>query len=265
MNIIALDDDKKSLEELVSYIRECRPQDNINGFSDSAELLDFAGKNKCDTAFLDLRLKSGIETAKKLKEHNNCINIILISDCTRYAISAMKMHASGYIEKPVTAKKIQTELSDLRYPVSDKKYLLKVKCFGNFDVYLPDGTPLRFERSKAKELFAYLVYRQNSSCTIREIAARLFENEFYDKKHQVYLQKIISSMMNTLKTCGAENVIIKNYNSLSANSELLDCDFYRFISQETNTSDKYTGEFMAQYSWAEFINGYLERISQGKL
>ena len=42
-----------------------------------------------------------------------------------YANEAMKMHASGYLMKPVTAEDIQAELRDLRYPIFEKKeYLL---------------------------------------------------------------------------------------------------------------------------------------------
>jgi two-component SAPR family response regulator len=55
-----------------------------------------------------------------------------------------------------------------------------------------DNVPLHFERSKAKEIFAYLIYKHGASCTIREIAAILFEDEPYDRKQQWHIQKIIS-------------------------------------------------------------------------
>jgi len=118
--------------------------------------------------------------------------------------------------------------------------------------------------SSFREMFAYLVYRQGASCTIKEIAARLFENEAFDKKKQIYIQKIISVMMKSLKSVGAEKAVNKKYNSLSVNTGLIDCDFYDFICEDSTCRHKYTGEFMAQYSWAEHVNGYLERISQGK-
>ncbi|MBQ8435928.1 MAG: hypothetical protein IJX24_08000, partial [Oscillospiraceae bacterium] len=56
----------------------------------------------------------------------------------------------------------------------------------------------------------------------------------------------------------------KKYNSLSVDTSLIDCDFYNFIREDGICNNKYTGEFMAQYSWAEHMNGYFERISQSK-
>jgi two-component SAPR family response regulator len=208
---------------------------------------------------------TGIELGQQLKELMPNVNIIFVTGYSEYTGEAMDMHASGYIMKPVTAEKVAQELEDLRYPVNDSNNVtLSIKCFGNFEVYLPDGDILRFERAKAKEVFAYLVYRQGASSTIKEIAARIFENEEYDLRHQMYLQKIISSMMKTLKQINAEHIIIKAYNSISVNTEFIDCDYYHAVNQEPHALNTYTGEFMAQYSWAEYMNGYLYRLASGK-
>jgi len=104
----------------------------------------------------------------------------------------------------------------------------------------------------------------NNTNGVSDDIARLFENEAFDKKKQIYIQKIISVMMKSLKSVGAEKAVNKKYNSLSVNTGLIDCDFYDFICEDSTCRHKYTGEFMAQYSWAEHVNGYLERISQGK-
>ena len=50
-------------------------------------MLAFAQENKCDVALLDIQMRS------------------------------MRLHASGYIEKPVTEAKLRRELDDLRHPV----------------------------------------------------------------------------------------------------------------------------------------------------
>lgn len=80
----------------------------------------------------------------------------------------------------------------LRFPIVPKNNaLLRVQCFGNFDVFTPGGEHVRFERSKAKEMFAYLIHKQGTSCTSREIAAVLFEDEPYDEKNQNLMQTYI--------------------------------------------------------------------------
>ena len=166
----------------------------------------------------------------------------------------MNLHASGYIMKPVTAEKVKKELEDLRFPIEPKSNaLLKVQCFGNFDVFTPDGKPVHFERSRSKEIFAYLIHRHGSSCTIKEIAAALFEDEPYDKKQQNYIQILISAMMKSLKKIGAETVINKSYNSLSVDVNLVDCDYYRFAELDAGAVNAYQNEYMSQYYWADFM------------
>ena len=128
-----------------------------------------------------------------------------------------------------------------------------MQCFGNFDVFTPDGTPVHFERSKSKEVFAYLVHRHGSSCTVKEIAAALFEDEPYDLKQQAYLQKILSAMMKSLKKIGAEKVVNKSYNSMSVNVSLIDCDYYRFLELDAGAVNSYQSEYMSQYYWADFM------------
>jgi two-component SAPR family response regulator len=125
------------------------------------------------------------------------------------------------------------------------------------------GEPIKFNRTKAKELFAYLVYRRGSSCSTRELAAVLFEDSEHSTKQMLYLQKIVSSMMQTLREYNAAAVIHKTYNAIALNDEAVDCDYYRFLKMDVPSINTYTGEFMTQYSWAEFVAGYLDRITTG--
>ena len=168
------------------------------------------------------------------------------------------MKASGYIMKPVSKDDVARELSDLRFPIIPQaNALLRVQCFGNFDVFTPDGKHVRFERSKAKEVFAYLVHKHGSSCTTREIFAIIFEDEPYEKKLQNLLQTYIYAMIKSLKDVGAEDVIVRSYNALAVNPDLIDCDYYRFQQLDAGAINSYETEYMSQYEWAEFLyNGF---------
>ena len=260
MKILCLDDEELALKMLQMAVEKARPDAEVLGFDDQDDLLDEAEKGGCDVAFLDIHMRgmNGVTVAKKLKEINRKMNIIFVTGFSEYAGEAMGLHASGYIMKPVTKEKIEAELSDLRFPIVPKNNtLLKVRCFGNFDVFLPDGTPLKFERSKAKEIFAYLVHRCGSGCSTKEITAALFEDEPYDKTQQSYLQTLISAMNKSLKKAGVEKVINKSYNSLSVNVDLLDCDYYRFKELDAGAVNAYECEYMNQYYWADFLyNGF---------
>lgn len=257
MVIVAVDDEKPARILLENTLRAVRPEAEIHIFSEPEELLEYVEQNSADIAVLDINMYNdlnGVMLAKRLKEINVKINIIFATAHEGYIKDAMSMHASGYIVKPVTEEAVRRELDDLRHPLTEEKNaLLKVRCFGNFDVFTLDNVPVHFERLKAKEVFAYLVYKHGTSCTIREIAAVLFEDAPYDRKQQGYTQKIISSLMNTLKDYGARDLVIKKYNSLAIRPELIDCDSYRFEKMDVAAIDSYVNEYMAQYSWAEFI------------
>lgn len=263
MTIIAVDDEKIALECLIEAIRESLPTARVYGFRGGKEALEFVRENGCQIAFLDIEMREmgGVMLAQELRNLRPDINIIFTTGYAEYACDAFKLHASGYILKPITGEKVKKEINDLRYPLeTEKEIVLRIQCFGNFDVFDKEGKMVHFARSKAKELLAYLVHRQGTSCTIKEIAAVLFEDAPYDLKQQSYLQTIISSMLQTLKSIGAGNVIQKSYNNLALNTSLVDCDYYNYLQKETETEPIYLGEYMSQYGWAETVAAYLNEI-----
>ena len=81
----------------------------------------------------------------------------------------------------------------------------------------------------------------------------IFEDEPYEKKLQNLLQTYIYAMIKSLKEIGAEDVIVRSYNALAVNPDLLDCDFYRFKELDAGAVNAYECEYMNQYSWADFL------------
>ena len=94
---------------------------------------------------------------------------------------------------------------------------------------------------------------------MRELASVLFEDRPYTLSVQRQMQTIIAAMMKALRAVGAEHVVVKNYNSLSVDVDAIDCDYYRFLAGDASAVNAYTGEYLANYSWAEFVVGYLDR------
>ena len=256
MRILCVDDEQLALQMLEQAVKKAKPDAEVLAFKYQDELLAEAEENGCDIAFLDIHMRgmNGVEVAKRLKKINPKMNIIFVTGYSDYTGDAMRLHASGYIMKPVTKAKVEEELADLRFPITPKSNaLLRVQCFGNFDVFTPDGKPLHFERSKSKEVFAYLVHRRGSSCSTREIAAALFEDEPYGKNQQSYLQTLIAAMNKSLKKVGAGNAIVKSYNALAVDVDKLDCDYYRFQELDAGAVNAYQNEYMSQYYWADFL------------
>lgn len=267
MVIFAADDEAPARRLLVSAIKAAIPDAQVRDFSLGEQLLECAKEEICSIAFLDIEMRdmTGIELAKRLKEIQPRANIVFVTGFGEYKGEAMDMHASGYVTKPVSAEKITNELKYLRNPIdenekgeTESKKLVKVNCFGNFEVYTFEGKPLHFERSKAKELMAYLVFKNGASCSIREIHAALFEDAPFDKRSANYIRQIIASLGKSLSAAGAADVIIRGNDSYSIVKDMIDCDYYRFLNNDKNAEVNYTGEFMNQYSWCEYVTGYLD-------
>ena len=104
MRILCVDDEEMMLQMLEMSVREARPEAEVIGYEDADDLLADAEKNSCDIAFLDIHMRgmNGVEVAKRLKQINPKMNIIFVTGFSEYTGEAMKLHASGYIMKPVT-------------------------------------------------------------------------------------------------------------------------------------------------------------------
>lgn len=65
-------------------------------------------------------------------------------------------------------------------------------------------------------------------------------------------------MLKAFKDIGKGDIILKKYNSISVDISKIDCDYYRFLKGDPEAVNSYGGEFMSNYSWAEFVIGYLD-------
>ena len=250
MRILLVDDEELQLLRLTEAVKNALPADNV--FLSYANPVLAWEENKetpVDIAFLDIDMPviNGILLAKKLKTVNPQVNVIFVTAYNEYALDAYKLHASGYVTKPVNLEKIQEELDGLRYPVELKPTKkLQVKCFGNFEVFA-GGVPVKFSRKKSKELFAYLIDREGAAVNVNELNAILWEE---DKKS--YFRNLIADIQASLKSVGAEDVFIKRRNECFVDVNKIDCDAYEYRKDNPDAIRMYRGEYMAQYSWAIF-------------
>ena len=260
MNVIAVDDEIFALNDLTEVLEECIADTKITGFSKADEALDYARANSIDIAFLDIEMDSmsGLQLAAQLTQINEKTNIIFVTGYSEYALDAFSVYASGYILKPAEKRSVLKALSNLRYPIDTiNQPKLRVKTFSNFEVYV-NGKPLHFPRAKSKELFAYLIHKNGTGCSLRELASVLYEDKEYTSSLQHQLQTIIATMMKALNSDGVGDVINKRYNHLSVDTSKIDCDYYKFLDGDKDAINSYTGEYMMNYSWGEFTIGYLD-------
>lgn len=134
---------------------------------------------------------------------------------------------------------------------------LTVQAFGKFQVFV-DGKAVHFSRSKAKELLAFLVDRRGAGMSTAEIATALYEGKEYNRSVKNQVQTVISELNKALEAVGIRNCLIRNWNSLAVNRDRLQCDYYDFLEGKEGCQ-QFEGEYMTDYSWAEYTTGYLMR------
>lgn len=261
MNILAVDDEpimlwslKNSLEKIFT-----KNDDSVNGFDeidDAMNYVDSLGNEKLDYAFLDIRLRGidGINFATLIKEKQPGVKIVFCTAYSDKALDAFEVNAIGYLLKPITEDKIRNLLKQIEYMFkdSDERAHIEVKTFGNFDVFV-DGKAVIWHRQKAKELLAFLIDKRGTSVTNSEIALALWETDANVKS----VATIISSLRSTLKEYGIEKILVRSRNSTAIDTTKLKCDVYDLYNGSKEAKNLYNGEYMANYSWAEFTNAHL--------
>lgn len=272
MYILALDDEKYALESLAQELELVFPNAEIKEAAKAsaaiawAQSLAEAGES-LSYAFLDIQMRgsNGLEVASQLKVLHPKVNLFFCTAYSEYAIDAFGLYAKGYLLKPVFAKDIENALdemvTDWRSEGNILQRNIRIQTFGNFGVFLNE-TVLTFEREKAKELLAYLVDRHGSTVTTEQIAVVLWEDEPYNRKLKNKTTTIISSLRSTLREHGIEDILIKTWNNLALDVSKVKCDAYDFEKGDPVAINSFRGEYLSNYSWAEFTVGHYMTLGE---
>lgn len=253
INILIVDDELPSLYNLADLVSEVMPKANVFAFDNHLDAFDCASKNIISIALLDVEIPeiSGVELGRRLKNIYPKINIIFATAHNKYAFDASKLFSSGYLLKPITKEALKEQFENLRHPLIPVVRKLKINCFGLFEVY-NNGTPVQFERQKSKEMFAYLVDRQGARVTIGELSSVLYEGSDDEQKNRQNLYSAWFSLKKSLKSINFEDVLIHSQNAYAVDTKLIDCDYYRYLDKDEVAMHSFRGEYMHQYSWAEY-------------
>ncbi len=251
MNTITVDDKQLAVNAMVQTMKEIDPDGNHVGLISAKEAMSYAADHDLDVAFLDIEMPelNGLEMAEELKKLRPKINIVFVTGHVEYALDAYSVFASGYIVKPADTSDVEKVLEHLRHPV-DNEAKLKVRCFGDFEVFA-GGEPLLFKRAKCKEILAYLIDSRGATVSTGELIGALWDGAGNLASRNSQLRTFIADLKKVLTDAGFEKLLIREYNSLAVRTDMVDCDFYRFLNRDAAAIREFTGEYMRQYSWAE--------------
>lgn len=260
MLIFAIDDEPKSLWLLHRTIAQAAPEADIRDYPLGTAAVDaiIAQDLRPDIVFSDIQMPEldGLALAVRLKQVSPLSKIVFVTGYSEYMEEAFRIHASGYVLKPLNEDRIREEIENACPPVEPAPDRLYIQCFGQFEVYW-QNKPLMFGRRQTKELLAFLVDREGATCTAEEIADRLWEGEtdLTALKHRI--RDLIRDLKKTLNGIGMENVILRRSGQLAIQRDLVDCDYYRMLDGDMRAANAFHGEYMKQYSWAEITTGKL--------
>ena len=271
IRMMAVDDEPAMLEEMRDLLAEVAPDATLVTFDGPQAALADVLAHGVDVAFLDIEMgaANGLHLAARIKQACPDARIVFVTGYSQYAVDAFRIHATGYLLKPVDEASLRREL-DFVYAdlargghagawggeqaaaVPSRRHI-EVRTFGGFDVFV-DGRPVRFGRAKSKELLAFLVDHRGVSVTVSRAYSALFEDACDTASHKSYFRVIVAGLRAALRDADASAMLVSGFNSLAVDPGVFDCDYYRFLAGDPVAVNEYRGDYLPDYAWAESRN-----------
>lgn len=120
MTILVVDHNPESLCRTQECIRTCSRTDQVTGFADAAEAMNYIREHDVDILFTEVMMpgETGFSLTRVLKSRRPGAYVIFVTDSPDYAMCAWQAHVNGYLLKPVDVSKIKNEL---QYAVVDDR------------------------------------------------------------------------------------------------------------------------------------------------
>lgn len=138
-----------------------------------------------------------------------------------------------------------------------QKQNLEAKTFGTFTL-LYNNSVIKFSRTKSEELLAYLIFKNGSSVKTKELITALYGKNADSSRYGASLRNLIVDIKHTLSELDIQNFFVTEYNNFRINPEVVKCDYYDFLADDSNAKKNFTGEFMSKFEWAQETTEFLK-------
>ena len=159
MNIIICDDSQRDRENLIellkSYAKEKEQFFEITEYDSGAGLCgDKDALQKCQLVFLDINREDmdGLNAAKKIKEENPKLPIVLVTAYMNYALDGYKVKASRFLLKDTLSETIGECMDDLILEIQKDSRILEFS-FVEGTISLHAADIIYIETSRHKNIF----------------------------------------------------------------------------------------------------------------
>lgn len=267
---IVVDDEWYNLEEIADLVDGTGLIKVVKKYQNPIEALEEAEEYKPELAFLDIEMPEidGIKLAGLLYKACPGIRVVFITSWNRYAVQAFDLNAIDYILKPIKKERFYHMVEKLEHEFKVKRNVyakrIKIRCFEVLEASIGE-MPVKWERAKAEELFAYLL--MNHDCYIHK--ERIIEELWTDYepiKALRILQTVVCRIRNIFSQMSEEILLDYSGNKYCLRLKAVDCDLielesalgkYRHEDESTyenieNALSIYKSGFLSQqgYLWS---------------
>lgn len=189
MKIMLVDDEQPMLDEISYLLGKYADVQVLAAFLHPLRAVAFIeesiaqGDSLPDAVFMDIDMPqiNGLETALKLQVLHPSILIVFVTAYSSYALESFQVHPLDYLLKPVkesqfnqTIEYIRKQVQLLQYNHENRKKSMYIKCFGCFQIDLPHEEEIKWGTRRVKELFMYLIDRDETPATHNELITAVF-------------------------------------------------------------------------------------------
>ena len=116
LKVLCVDDEKLTLQYLVSLCRSIPEIDEVHGVNGGKEALSWLHENPCDLVFLDIEMPDmdGIRLSERIRDMRPRTDIVFVTGYPQFAVDSWAVHPAGYLLKPVTREALQEEVDYVR-------------------------------------------------------------------------------------------------------------------------------------------------------
>jgi two-component system, LytTR family, response regulator len=272
---IVVDDELYTLKEICDDLEETGYFLVAGRYQNPLEALGGLSQTLPQVAFIDIEMPEmdGLTLAEKLLEKQPEVMIVFITSWDKYAVKAFDLNALDYILKPIRYPRLLQMTEKIKSQLEQKKPLvfktLTIQCFGNFETNI-GGIPVKWERAKAEELFAFLLV--NYGCFIhKEVIIENLWPDYPVEKALPILQTAICKIRNIFSQFKNEVMLSYSQNSYCLTLSNVKCD-YLFVKKildsknAENAASLYELEGFCAMVQEGFLSnqGYLWSIEHGQ-
>lgn len=236
---IIVDDEHPALDRFTRILGEDKRLSIVGAFTSPSDALAYVRKNKIDVAFLDIEMPgmNGLELMTNFLKCDPQIKIIFVTAYASYAVDAFKLHAFGYLVKPIERSELKEQIDYLctYFNVDDPepKKKLYVHTLGDFRCSLSTqefGNAIKWKTLKAEELFALLIHYRGVPVPKDVLIDKLWPDAEPEKSANLF-RVTCTYIRNTMTEHGFNDALIRELNKYKLNMSLFECDAYDFEDQ----------------------------------